>query len=111
MASKAERAKGLAKRARDKAKQVTIAQQHTLIAAGSAYAIGAAEKRNMELPSVEGVDPKLLYGAVALLIGFMAKDQNLRRIGQSTGDGLLSIVAYNQAKGISAISGEADEVY
>lgn len=106
MEKRVERAAALAKTMRERAKQAARAQQHTLVAVGSAYAIGAAEKRQMELPSIDGVDPKLLYGAAALAVGFVVKDQQFRRIGQSVGDGLLSIVAYNQGKGISAIGGD-----
>ena len=58
-------------RARAKATAAVKAQQHTVIAATAAYAIGAAEKRGTELPTIEGVDPKLVYGAGALLAGFL----------------------------------------
>lgn len=109
--TKAERARSLAKRARDKAGAVAKAQQHTLIAAGTAYGIGMAEKRGMNLPAPEGVDPKLLYGAVALGFGYMAKGQQLRRIGQSVGDGLLSIVAYEWGKTKISLGYDDDSVY
>jgi hypothetical protein len=91
-------------RARAKAQAAVKAQQHTVIAAGAAYALGAAEKRGTELPTIEGVDPKLVYGATALLAGFMIKDQKMRAIAQSVGDGLISIVAYNQGRGVSPLS-------
>lgn len=91
-------------RARAKAAAAVKAQQHTVIAAGAAYAIGAAEKRGTELPTIEGVDPKLVYGAGALLAGFLIKDQKMRAIAQSVGDGLVSIVAYNQGRGVSAFT-------
>jgi len=91
-------------RARQKAAQAANAQKHTLIAVGAAFVIGEAEKRGMQLPTVTGVDPKLLYGVAALGAGFLLKDKTARQIGQSVGDGLLSIVAYNQGRGISALT-------
>jgi hypothetical protein len=90
-------------RARNTAKAIATQQQHTLIAVGSAYAIGAMEHRNIDLPTIKKVDAKLLYGVAALAAGFMLRDKKLRAVAQSMGDGLLSIVAYNQAKGIDAV--------
>lgn len=91
-------------RARAKATAAVKAQQHTMIAATAAYAIGAAEKRGTELPTIEGVDPKLVYGGAALAAGFLIKDQKMRAIAQSVGDGLISIVAYNQGRGVSPLT-------
>jgi len=102
------RQRGMA-RARAAAKAVAAQQQHTLVAVGSAYAIGAMEQRNVDLPTVKKVDPKLLYGVGSLAAGFMLKDKKMRAIAQSVGDGLLAIVAYNQAKGIDAVGDEGGD--
>lgn len=101
------RKKALA-RARDTAKKVAAQQQHTLIALGSAFAIGKMEAEDVKLPTIRKVDPKLLYGVISLGAGYMLKDKKTRAIAQSVGDGLLAIVAYNQAKGIDAVGDEYD---
>ena len=92
-------------RARAKAKSLAQSQQHTAIAVGAAYLIGEAEKRGLDLPTVRGIDPKLIYGMAAMGAGFLIRDPKVRAIGQSVGDGLLSIVAYNQGKGLSPLGG------
>ena len=105
-----ERRKAAMARARQAARNLAAQQQHTLIAVGAAYAIGAAEERGIELPTVRKIDPKLLYGVATLAGGFMFKDKKARAIAQSVGDGLLSIVAYQQAKGVDALDfGGAEE--
>lgn len=90
-------------RSREKAKQIAMAQRHTLIASAVAYGAGAAEQRGVNLPTIKNVDPKLLYGAGALALAMVVKSPETRRIAQSVGDGLLAICAYNQARGISVL--------
>lgn len=85
-------------RARAKAKDMARATNHTMLAAASSYAIGAAEKRAIALPTVRNLDPKLLYGGIALAAAYLVRDAQTRAIAQSVGDGLVSVVAYNQAK-------------
>lgn len=94
-------------RTRERAQAAAKAQQHTLTALAASYTIGAMEKRGVNLPTVKNIDAKLVYGVAALAMGFMVKDAKQRAIAQSVGDGLLSIVAYNQARGQSAFSAGA----
>jgi len=98
-----ERHSAMLARARDRATQIAKSQQHTVVALGAAYLVGELEKRAVTLPTVQNIDPKLLYGAGAMAIGYFSKDKKIARIAQSVGDGMLAIVAYNQGKGVSPI--------
>ena len=100
-----QRRSAMLARARQKAKVLAASQQHSAIAFGASYLIGMAEKRGLALPSVGGVDPKLLYAVGALGLGFVVRDAKMRAIAQSVGDGLGSIVAYQQGRGISPLGG------
>lgn len=96
-------------RARAKAKDIALKQQHTLGAVLTGFAFGAAEKNAMALPTFGGIDPKLLYGGAALIAAYMLRGQPaMRRILSCVADGALPVVAYNQGKGISPISLESE---
>jgi hypothetical protein len=103
-----ERRTSMLARARGKAQAAAQSQQHTLVALGAAYAIGAAEKRAIALPTVNNLDPKLLYGVAALAAGYMLSDKKQRTMANSIGDGLLAIVAYNSGKGESVMGSASD---
>ena len=94
-----ERSQGIAARARAKAIEQAKAQKHTLIAAGSGYLIGRAESKGVDLPTIDGIDPKLVYGGAAFIGALVIKDKMTQQIAQSVADGLLTVCAYQQGKG------------
>ena len=87
-------------RQRAKAKALAISQQHTFGALATAWAFGAAKKNGVEIPSVGGVDPKLLVGGACLVGSMMLKgNPQTKRILASVADGSLAVVAYNMGLG------------
>lgn len=98
-----ERSSNIAARARTRAVEEAKKQKHTLIAAGSGYLIGMAEKKGMDLPTIDGFDHKLVYGGAALAAAYFIKDRGTQQIAQSVADGLLTVCAYEQGKGTSLL--------
>jgi hypothetical protein len=87
-----------AARARAAAKQTWNTQQHTLMAGGVAYGIGFAENRGMALPTIDGVDPTILYASAAFAASLFIKDRTFRKIAEGITDGLLGVAAFKAGK-------------
>jgi hypothetical protein len=87
-----------AARARAAAKAAWDSQKHTIVAGGSAFAIGFAENRGMSLPTVDAVDPTVLYAGAAFGASMFIKDKQFKSILEGITDGLLGVVAYKAAK-------------
>lgn len=85
-------------RARAKAKEIGKAQQHTIVAGASAFAIGFAENRGIAIPTIDAVDPTVLLAGGAFAASMFIKDANFKRILEGVTDGLLGVVAYKAAK-------------
>lgn len=109
-AVKAQRSASL-RRVREKAQQAAQANEHTIIAAASAFGVGKLEAKGTKIPTIKDVDPKLIYGAGGLVIAYMAKDARTKRIAQSVADGLIGAWAYTQGKAPSgSVSGYGEEI-
>jgi hypothetical protein len=87
-----------AARARAVAKAAWDSQKHSLVAGGSAFAIGFAENRGMALPTVDAVDPAVLYAGGLFAASMFIKDKQIKSILSGMTDGLLGVVAYKAAK-------------
>ncbi len=73
--------------------------QHTLVAAGSAYAMGTIERNSTTpLPTIFGLDPKLSWGAFFAVIA-TALGGKMGRAANAAADGLLSSYGYAQGLG------------
>lgn len=83
-----------ASRARAIAKQAALQQQHTLIAGAATFGLGFAESKGVKLPTVDGVDPKALYTAVAFAASMLIKDRKFKQMLDGVTDGLIAITAY-----------------
>lgn len=91
-----ERLKSAAKRARGQGGLAD--QERTLFTLGAAAALAAAEKKGVQIPTVAGVDPALLGGAVcALLLPRYVGGKNAKRV-QAIGDGLLAVAAHRSVQ-------------
>lgn len=82
-------------RARRRAQDAVAARQHTVVAVGSAFAVGWAEKSGLTIPTIPGFDPSTTIGLLAYVgaesrIGGAKMSKTL----QSIADGQLSITAY-----------------
>lgn len=72
--------------------------QHTVLVGASAYVVGKAEHAGtMVLPSVFGLDAKLVWGLVSHLLGTQARGQ-WAAAATGIGDGLIG--AYGYAEGL-----------
>lgn len=87
-----------AARARSAAKAAWQAQQHTLLAGGAALGIGFAENRGMQLPTIDAVDPAVLYAGLSFAASMFIRDRNMKRIAEGVTDGLLGVVAYKAGR-------------
>ena len=82
------------------------ARQGTFIAAGTAAALGAAEKSGIALPTVGGINPYLLYGVVGVVILPMFIKGQAGRIAEQAGGGALAVAAYKIGSGQPALAGD-----
>lgn len=92
------------RRVRDKAKQTAQANEHTILAAATAWGMGVLERKGTKVPTVKDLDPKLLYGIGGLAAAYFTKDARTKRVLQSVGDGLVGAWAYVQGKSPSGAS-------
>ena len=98
LAKMEERRRSSVSRARQKAKEATQAQLHTLLAGGSALGIGFAENRNIQLPTIDAVDPSVLYPAITFAASFFIRDVQFKRILEGVTDGLIGVAAYKAGR-------------
>ena len=98
LAKMEERRRSSVARARPKAKAATQAQLHTLLAGGSALGIGFAENRNIQLPTIDAVDPSVLYAGVSFAASFFIKDPQFKRVLEGVTDGLIGVAAYKAGR-------------
>lgn len=87
-----------AARARKVAKAAWDTQQHTLLAGGAALGIGMAESRGMNLPTIDSVDPSVLYAALAFGMSVFIKNKMVKRLAEGATDGLLGVAAYKAGR-------------
>lgn len=97
-------------------RQKAAQEKHSLIAIGSAAALGLAERQNIKLPAVPMLGPAGTYGLAAYVGGRVLKNKTLEHVAT----GLLSVAAYKLTSGAQAagsavvgeddIEGEDDEV-
>lgn len=93
-----------------RAESEAASMQHTATAAGSAFVLGAMEKklseRNLALPAgapmeematIAGIDHKLAYGAGLYLLGMFGSGK-IAEVAHGAADGILSVYAYEMAK-------------
>lgn len=101
-------------RARKKAQEIALRNQHTLFAVGSAAAVGFAVSRGVELPKVGDLEFTDIVGIGAIIAANALKGEQIKRTAQSIADGMLSVSAYRIASRIAppkAVSGYGDEIY
>lgn len=73
--------------------------QHTMLAAGAAYAMGTIERNaTTVLPTIFGLDPKLSWGAFFAVIA-TSLGGKMGRTANAAADGLLSSYGYAQGLG------------
>jgi len=81
-----------------RARTEAMRREEMLLSLGSAAAIGYAKKKGMNLPTVAGIDPTMLYG---LLLGvglpMVTKDKTAKRL-EAVGTGLLTVGVYTFAR-------------
>ena len=96
----AEKEKRLAslRKARTVAISAAQRQQHTLVAVGSAYGLGWAEKSKFKLPTIPNVAPEVVYGSGSLVAAYFLKNKQGQRIAQSMADGMLSVALYKAGR-------------
>lgn len=94
-----EKASSAARVATAKAGSVAKARAGTIITAGTAAALGAAESRNMQLPTVGGIAPSLLYGVIGVLVVPMFMKGKIAQISEQFGAGALAVAAYKLGMG------------
>lgn len=87
-----------AARARKVAKAAWDTQQHSLLAGGAALGMGMAESRGMNLPTIDSVDPSVLYAALAFGLSIFIKNKTVKRLAEGTTDGLLGVAAYKAGR-------------
>lgn len=83
-------------------KQAAIAERHTLIAVGSAAALGLAESRGVALPKIDALGTAGTYGLLAFGYAKLTGSMTAEKIAT----GLLSVAAYKLA---SAPTGSTPE--
>lgn len=106
-------------RAKNKAAELTARNTHTLLAVGSAAAVGLAESQGFDLPKIGDIEFTDMAGLGALVLANVAKGAQTKRFAQSVADGMLSISAYRiartlqlggTAKKVSGYDAEIDDV-
>lgn len=109
--SKYENIVRLQSSAKKRAKEMASERIGIIVAAGAGAAIGLAEKKGTALPTVGGIQPTILYGAIlAFVVPEMTKGK-LGRMSAEAGAGLLTLGAYKLATGAPLRVGEDDEAY
>jgi len=101
-------------RARAKATAAAAKNQHTLVAVGSAAAVGFAVSRGIDLPKIGDLEFTDMVGIAALLAANAIKGQQMQRFAQSLADGMLSVSAYRIASRIQpakTVAGYGDEIF
>jgi hypothetical protein len=80
------------------AKREAQLQSNVIASAAAAYALGYAKKNGMKLPTIGGIEPAILYGAILAYAGpKVAKGRNGQLV-QAAGAGLLTVGAYQYAR-------------
>jgi hypothetical protein len=99
-----DRLAAASKRARGQGGQVQ--KERTLITAAAAGLFALAEKKGVNIPTVAGLDPAIVIGAAATLLGpRYIGGKNGQRL-QAAGDGLLALAASRAvARGGVKVSG------
>lgn len=93
-------------RARLKKKSDSVA--HTVVAGAAAFAMGRVEKTaKSPLPTIFGLDHKVLYGTVAHAAAVASSGKTAEMLS-ATGDGLIAAYGYAEGKG-QAMSGLAGD--
>ena len=83
----------------NRVKRKSAALGHTLVAAGTGYAIGTIERNaTAPLPTIFGLDPKLTWGAVTSMIAVGVSGRT-GQILAAMSDGLLTSYGYHQGLG------------
>jgi len=97
-----ERAKGAVKRGASAAARAAASEKHTLIAIVSAFAVGFAEAKGMQLPKVGPLSPAGTAGLAAWGIGKFTKSKTAQHVAT----GLLSVQAYQFGASGAKIAGD-----
>lgn len=88
------------------ARRVASERQGMLVSAVAAGLVGYAERKQMALPTIAGIDPALLYGGIgAFAAGTLVRGSAGRMLGQAA-DGALAVAAYKLGAGQPVLSGE-----
>jgi len=101
--------------AKRKAAEVAARNTHTMLAVGSAAAVGLAESQGFALPKIGDIEFTDMAGIAALILANMGVGgAQTKRMAQSVADGMLSISAYRIASklqlGGTKVSGYAQEI-
>jgi hypothetical protein len=100
------KAKAAVRRGATAAARFAADEKHTLAAALAAGALGWAEKSKTELPRIKALGTAATYGLAAWALGKFTKS----RVARHVATGLLSVAAYQFAKGGGdAMTGDDDD--
>lgn len=86
-------------RAKAQAKQAVKEQQGMLISSGTGFGIGFAEKQGFALPTIDKIDPTLLYTIASFAGTFFIKDRQIKDLLKNTTVGLAAVTAYKAGRG------------
>ena len=87
--------------ARNRLKRKGEQLTHTVVGGAAAFAMGRLEKSATQaLPTIFGLDHKLLYGVAAHLIGTSSSGK-FADMSSAAGDGLIASYGYSEVKGTS----------
>lgn len=102
-----EQRKPVARRVATAAVRAALTEKHTLTAIAAGGALGLAERNNIPIPHVEMLGKAGTLGALAWIVGKTTGND----VAKHVATGLLSIAAYELAKGTSSASSvKGDEV-
>ncbi len=94
-----ERARRVGVRTRQKAKEQAKEQQGLVVAGGSGFGIGFAERQGFALPTIDKFDPIALYAGLSFVGALFIKDRTIKDILKSTTIGLTSVALYKAGRG------------
>ena len=92
-----------------KARAFRQQNEHSIVSTAAAFGMGFGERKGWDFPTIPKVDPKLTYGAAALVVSLYVKGERPKRFARSAADGLLGAWAYEAGKsGEFGVGGDED---
>lgn len=96
--------------ARARVRRRAEAIQHTVVGGAAAFAIGRMEKSGTAMPTMFGLDPKIVVGVGLKVIGASSSGK-FGDFADACGDGAIAAYGYAEGKGtaVSGVGGTGDD--